>query len=98
MFDECFGDIPVVCFTPGAETCVLNAAASARYGFTPQACYAEKIWRMMSDFLTLPEVRAGYSDYMSMLNERGVTAIKEMAFDDYYALPTKWLAVRNLAS
>ncbi len=30
------------------------------------------------------EVRAGYSDYMSMLNERGVTAIKEMAFDDYY--------------
>lgn len=39
---------------------------------------------MMSDFLALPEVRAGYSDYMSMLNERGVTAIKEMAFDDYY--------------
>ncbi len=84
VFDDCFGDIPVVCFTPGAETCVLNAAASARYGFTPQACYAEKIWRMMSDFLALPEVRAGYSDYMSMLNERGVTAIKEMAFDDYY--------------
>ena len=84
VFDDCFGDIPVVCFTPGAETCVLNAAASARYGFTPQACYAEKICRMMSDFLALPEVRAGYSDYMSMLNERGVTAIKEMAFDDYY--------------
>lgn len=84
VFDECFGDIPVVCFTPGAEICVLNAAASARYGFTPQACYAEKIWRMMGDFLALPEVRVGYSDYMSMLNERGVTAIKEMAFDDYY--------------
>ena len=30
------------------------------------------------------EVRAGYSDYMSMLNERGVTAIKEMTYDDYY--------------
>lgn len=82
--DGAFGDIPVVCFTPGAETCVLNAAASERYGFTPEACYAEKIWRMMRDFLALPEVRAGYSDYMAMLNARGVTAIKEMAFDDYY--------------
>ena len=39
---------------------------------------------MMSDFLALTEVRAGYSDYMGTLNERGVTAIKEMAFDDYY--------------
>lgn len=82
--DDAFGDVPVVCFTPGAETCVLNAAASERYGFTPEACYAEKTWRMMRDFLALPEVRAGYSDYMAMLNARGVTAIKEMAFDDYY--------------
>lgn len=56
--DDAFGDVPVVCFTPGAETCVLNAAASERYGFTPEACYAEKTWRMMRDFLALPEVRA----------------------------------------
>ena len=41
VFDDCFvGDIPVVSFTPEAETCSLNAAASARYGFTPRACYA----------------------------------------------------------
>ena len=53
---------------------------------------------MMSDFLALPEVRAGYSDYMSMLNERGVTAIKKWRLMTTTALPTKWLAVRNLVS
>ena len=82
--DEVLGSVPAVCFTPGAETCVLDAAARERYGFTPDACYAEKTWRMMHDYLALPEVRAGYDDYMAMLNARGVTAIKEMAFDDYY--------------
>lgn len=84
VLDAAFGGTPVVCFTPGAETCVLNTAARERYGFTPEACYAERIWRMMRDYLALPEVRAGYDDYMAMLNARGVTAIKEMAFDDYY--------------
>ena len=82
--DAAFGDVPVVCFTHDAETCVLNAAACDRYEFTPEACYAEKIWRMMRDYLALPEVCAGYDDYIAMLNARGVTAIKEMAFDDYY--------------
>ena len=84
VLDKALGGVPAVCFTPGAETCALNAAACERYGFTPEACYAEKIWRMMRDFLALPEVRAGYDDYMALLNARGVTAIKEMAFDDYY--------------
>ncbi|MFR7670739.1 MAG: hypothetical protein ACLU0O_08720 [Collinsella sp.] len=29
-------------------------------------------------------VRDAYGDYMTMLNSRGVAAIKEMCFDDYY--------------
>lgn len=33
VLDDCFGDIPVVCFTPGAETCVLNAAAQCAIRF-----------------------------------------------------------------
>ena len=82
--DERYSSTPVVAFTNGAETCALNAAASSRYGFTPDACYAEKIWRLMRDYLPLQEVRDAYDDYMVMLNSRGVTAIKEMCFDDYY--------------
>lgn len=76
--------MPAVAFTAGAGTCALNAAARERYGFTPDACYAEKIWRLMPDYLALPEVRAAYGNYMRLLNSRGVTAIKEMCFDDYY--------------
>lgn len=79
-----FGAVPAVAFTEGAGTCALNAAAREHYGFTPEACYSEMVWRMMPEFLALPEVRAQYTDYMAMLNARGVTAIKEMAFDDYY--------------
>lgn len=79
-----FADVPAVVFTSGAETCTLNDAASVRYGFTPDACYAEMIWRLMCDYLPLAEVKAAYGDYMAMLNARGVTAIKEMCFDDYY--------------
>lgn len=84
MLDEKFSSTPAVAFTAGAETCVLNSAASARYGFTPEACYAEMIWHLMRDYLPLQEVRDAYGDYMTMLNSRGVTAIKEMCFDDYY--------------
>lgn len=79
-----FGKIPAVAFTIDAATCVLNGAATARYGFGSEACYAEKIWRLMADYLRLPEARADYTDYMSMLNARGVTSVKEMCFDDYY--------------
>ncbi len=84
LLDAEFGDVPVVVFAEEASTCVLNTAAYARYGFSPDACYAEMIWRLLADVLSLPESRAGYDDYMALLNERGVTAIKEMAFDDYY--------------
>lgn len=82
--DQVFTETPAVAFTEGAGACALNAAARERYGFTPDACYAEKIWRLMADYLPLDEVRAAYGDYMKMLNSRGVTAIKEMCFDDYY--------------
>ena len=82
--DQVFTATPAVAFTEGAGTCALNAAAGERYGFTPDACYAEMIWRLMADYLALDEVHEAYGDYMRMLNSRGVTSIKEMCFDDYY--------------
>ena len=38
----------------------------------------------MPDLLGDPQVQASYSDYMRLLNSKGITAIKEMTFDDYY--------------
>lgn len=85
--DQVFTAMPAVAFTEGA---------GERYGFTPDACYAEMIWRLMADYLPLDEVREAYGDYMRMLNSRGVTAIKEMCFDDYYGFADE-MARREVA-
>ena len=84
LLDAAFPDVPVVAFTKDRDTCWMNAAARERYLFSPDECYAEKIWRMMADYLPLPQMRGLYHEYMHMLNARGVTQVKEMAFDDYY--------------
>ena len=82
--DEAFPERPVVAFTAGRETCWMNRAAREAYGFSPEECYAEKIWRMMADYLRRPEMRGLYGAYMRMLNARGITQVKEMSFDDYF--------------
>ena len=84
LLDQEFPDIPVVIFTFDRDNCWMNQAAKDRYGFTPEACYAEKIWKMMPEYLAQPEMAEKYQEYARMLNERGVTTIKEMTFDDYY--------------
>lgn len=84
LLDQEFPDVPVVIFTFDRDNCWMNQAAKDRYGFTPEACYAEKIWKMMSEYLSQPEMAEKYQEYAQMLNERGITTIKEMTFDDYY--------------
>lgn len=79
-----FPDVPVVVFTSDGSTCWMNWCARQTYGFTPEECYAEKVWKLMPDLLGDPQVQASYSDYMRLLNSKGITAIKEMTFDDYY--------------
>ena len=84
LLDRAFPDTPVVVFTFDRDRCWMNQAAKDRYGFTPEECYAEKIWRMIRDYLAEPEMPEKYLEYCRMLNERGITTIKEMTFDDYY--------------
>lgn len=79
-----FPDRPAVAFTQGRDTCWLNRAASERYGFSPDACWSEMLWAMMPEYLAFPETPSLYRAYQALLNERGVTAVKEMSFDDYY--------------
>lgn len=82
--DDAFPDRPVVAFTADRGTCWMNGVARKRYGFTPQECHAEATWRLMRDYLRLPQMHDLYRAYMRLLNRRGVTQIKEMSFDDYY--------------
>jgi predicted amidohydrolase YtcJ len=83
--DKAFLTQPIVLFAQGGEGCWMNAAARSKYQFSPETCYPEAYWRLFGEIVTdrdfiVPE----FMKYMAMLNSRGVTAIKEMGFDDYY--------------
>ncbi len=88
MLDEAFGERPAVLFAKGCETCWMNQAAINRYQFTPDTCYPEAYWRLLPDVLDdrafiVPE----FKRYMTMLNSRGVTSVKEMGFDRFCRFP-----------
>ncbi|HCD45505.1 MAG TPA: amidohydrolase [Lachnoclostridium sp.] len=83
--DQEFGDVPVILFMEGGESCYMNSAARREYHFTPDTCWSESYWRLLKYILgqkefSVPEFRK----YLSMMNSRGITSIKEMGFDDFY--------------
>jgi predicted amidohydrolase YtcJ len=83
--EAAFPSRPIVLFAASRETCWMSAAARARYGFSPGRCYPEAYWRLLGEVLGDREfIVPAFRRYMSMLNGRGITAIKEMGFDDFY--------------
>lgn len=85
MLDEAFPQRPVVLFAKGNETCAMNSAAIKKYNFTPDTCYPEAYWRLLPEILSNKDfISQEFKKYMSMLNKRGITAVKEMGFDDFY--------------
>lgn len=86
LLDRAFPETPVVVFTFDRDTCLMNRAAREKYQFGPEKCYAEMIYRMMPDYLSRPDTEERFIEYVKMLNERGVTTIKEMTFDTSYGM------------
>lgn len=83
--DREFGDVPVILFMEGGESCYMNSAAYREYQFTPDTCWSESYWRLLRYILgqkdfSVPE----FKKYLSMMNARGITSVKEMGFDDFY--------------
>lgn len=85
LLESTFGDRPVVLFAEGGETCWMNQAAETKYQFTPGTCFPESYWRLLNDVLSDKAfIVDQFRRYMAMLNSRGITAVKEMGFDDFY--------------
>ena len=62
----------------------MNDAARERYGFDGTECYAEVCCHLLEEFLQdKAEVRRWYEEFQNLLASKGVTAIKEIGFDDY---------------
>ena len=85
MLETEYSDRAVILFAADRSTCIMNRKARELYGFTPESCYPESYHRIMREYLNDREfIEKEFSDYMKMMNSRGVTTVKEMGFDDFY--------------
>lgn len=85
LLDEIGKEQPIVLFALGHGTCALNQKAREEFGFDPDHCHSEALYKIMKIYLNDREfVNEQLVSYMSMLNSRGVTSVKEMGFDDFY--------------
>lgn len=85
MLEEHFPEKAVILFAADRSTCIMNQKASDIYKFTSDTCYPESYYRIMRDYLNDRKfIEKEFSDYMEMMNSRGVTTVKEMGFDDFY--------------
>lgn len=85
IIEEISPNKPIVLFNKGHGTCTMNQAAMDAFEFYPEKCYSEAIHKIMKLYLSDRDFIDGeFTSYMQMLNARGVTAVKEMGFDDYY--------------
>lgn len=85
MLEEEYPKKPVILFAADRSSCIMNRRASEIYRFTSDTCYPESYYRIMREYLNDRDfIRKEFAAYMRMLNARGVTAVKEMGFDDFY--------------
>ena len=83
--DREFGEVPVILFMEGGESCYMNSAALREYRFTPDTCWSESCWRLLRYILDQKDFSVTeFKNYLSMMNARGITSVKEMGFDDFY--------------
>lgn len=83
--DTAFENTPAILFVEGGESCWMNSAARRKYDFTPDTCWSENYWKLLRHLLNDREKSVpAFKRYLSMLNKRGITSIKEMGFDDFY--------------
>lgn len=75
----------VILFSELRDTCVMNAFARETYNFTPETCYPESYYKIMREYLNDRDfIEKEWNSYMELMASRGVTAVKEMGFDDFY--------------
>lgn len=75
---------PVIGFTQGRDGCILNREARERYDLDEDEIYAEACWKVFDEFLRDEAfIKEEYERFSDLLASRGVTAIKEIGFDQY---------------
>lgn len=85
LLDDLFKKRSIIIFSYDGSNCVMNSKAIAKYKFTPDECYPEAYWRIMKEYLNDNDfIEKEFRKYMQMMNSKGITAVKEMGFDNFY--------------
>ena len=85
LLDDLFKQRSIIIFSDDGNNCVMNSKAIAKYQFTPDECYPEAYWRIMKEYLNDNDfIEQEFKKYMQMMNSKGITAVKEMGFDNFY--------------
>lgn len=81
---EAFGVRPVVGFTEGRGSCIMNHAAREKFGFEETSVFAEKCYKVFDEYLRQESfIKEEYKAFSKLLASRGVTSIKEIGFNRY---------------
>lgn len=89
--EEKYPSTPVIIMYEGADNCVMNKTAIKEYQFDSSHCYPEAYFRLMSEVLQDKDyIVPKFLEYMRFMNSRGITAVKEVSYDDYSGF-TKFL-------
>lgn len=85
ILTEKFPDQCVVIFSADRGNCLLNKKSKDTFGFSSENCYPEAYYKIMPEYLNDKSfIEPEFNRYMKMMNSRGVTAVKEMGFDNFY--------------
>ncbi len=92
LFDLLSGDqlpqeIPVVIFHEDGEKFIVNNLAAAKFEIASGDCNLETYWKLIQEILKDAQgLIEGIKEHHHFLYSRGVTAIKEVIFDDSYGV------------
>ena len=85
--DEAFGERCVVLFDEDRCNALMTSQAIKIYGFTPEEVYPEAMHKLFRELVSRKEfIKDEFKKFMLFLNERGITSIKDIAFDDYLGM------------
>lgn len=74
MLEEKFPNKAVIIFSADRSCCIMNQKARNIYQFSAETCYPESYYRIMREYLNDREfIKKEFSDYMKMMNSRGVS-------------------------
>ncbi|WP_220138079.1 hypothetical protein, partial [Myxococcus llanfairpwllgwyngyllgogerychwyrndrobwllllantysiliogogogochensis] len=91
LLDDAFPQRPFVAINDDKSYCWMNRAAVELYGFTAEECSAEARIALLDEMLSdTAQLKKEMRAFMARLAGQGITAIKDVCFNDAPQLMNAW--------